>query len=129
MTYPSELAKHSPIRQVEDLVTEDGPNEPSHSHHAHGAQSHEHEWVETAELVIMVVRPKYVTPTAPTPEHACPIRRRVRRRAKKAFHVSWACAPGELFAGGAAGAVDAWRTTNLLGNVRRGLVDGLLRCC
>jgi hypothetical protein len=78
----------------------------------------------------MVVRPKYVTPTAPTPEQACPILRRVRRSAKKAFHVSWGCAPGELLAGGAAGAVDACRTVlNLLGVVRRGEMEGLLRCC
>ena len=65
----------------------------------------------------MVVRPKYVTPTAPTPEHACPMRRRVRRSAKKAFHVSWGWAPGELLAAGAGedcavvvvDEVEAWR--------------------
>ena len=53
----------------------------------------------------------------------------MRRRAKKAFHVSWGCAPGELLATGCAGAVDAWRTISLLGNVVREAVVGLLRCC
>lgn len=77
----------------------------------------------------MVVRPKYVTPTAPTPEQAWPILRRVRRRAKKAFHVSWGCAPGELLATGCAGAVDACRAIGLLGNVVREVGIGLLRCC
>lgn len=77
----------------------------------------------------MVVRPKYVTPTAPTPEQAWPILRRVRRRAKKAFHVSWGCAPGELLATGCAGAVDACRAIGLLGNVMREVRVRLLRCC
>jgi len=53
----------------------------------------------------------------------------VRRRAKKAFHVSWGCAPGELLATGCAGAVDACRAIGLLGNVVREVGIGLLRCC
>jgi hypothetical protein len=32
-----------------------------------------------------------VTPTAPTTEQPCPILRRVRRSAKKSFHVSCGC--------------------------------------
>lgn len=53
----------------------------------------------------------------------------MRRRAKKAFHVSWGCAPGELLATGCAGAVDACRAIGLLGNVVREVRVGLLRCC
>jgi hypothetical protein len=43
--------------------------------------------------------------------------------------VSWGCAPGELLATGCAGAVDAYRTINLLGNVVREAAVGLLRWC
>ena len=43
--------------------------------------------------------------------------------------MSCGCAPGELLTSGGVGAVDAYRTINLLGNVRRGVLDGLLRCC
>ncbi len=49
-TYPREFAKNTPVSQIEDLVTENRSNEPSHRHHTQGAQSHEHEWVETTEL-------------------------------------------------------------------------------
>lgn len=35
-----------------------------------------------------------MTATAPTPEHAWPIRRRVRRNAKKSFHVRRGCGVG-----------------------------------
>lgn len=50
VTYPREFAQHTPVSQIEDLVAENRPNEPSHSHHAQGAQSHEHEGVKTTEL-------------------------------------------------------------------------------
>lgn len=54
-----------------------------------------------------------MTPTALAPEHACPMRLRVRRSAKKSFHVS-AFEPGVV---GAAldgdGDVDALRTAGL----------------
>jgi hypothetical protein len=43
--------------------------------------------------------------------------------------VSWGCAPGELLATGCAGAVDAYRTINLLGNVVREAAVGLLCWC
>jgi hypothetical protein len=49
-TYPRKFAKNTPISQIEDLVAENRTNEPSHSHHAQGAQSHEHEGVETTKL-------------------------------------------------------------------------------
>lgn len=50
VTYPREFAQHTPVSQIEDLVAENRPNEPSHSHHAQGAQSHEHEGIEAAQL-------------------------------------------------------------------------------
>lgn len=49
-TYPCELGNHSPVRQIENLVAKDGTNEPPHAHHAQGAEAHEHEGVEAAEL-------------------------------------------------------------------------------
>lgn len=49
-TYPCELGNNSPVRQIEDLVAKDRTNEPPHAHHAQGAQAHEHEGVEAAEL-------------------------------------------------------------------------------
>jgi hypothetical protein len=49
-TYRSELCQHSSVRQTEDLVAEDGPNQPAHGHHAKRAQSHQHERVQAAQL-------------------------------------------------------------------------------
>ncbi len=43
--------------------------------------------------------------------------------------MSWGCAPGELLATGCAGAVDAYRTINLLENLVREAAVGLLHCC
>lgn len=48
--FPCEFAKYTPVSQIEDLVTKNGPNKPSHGHHTQGAQSHEHEGVKTTEL-------------------------------------------------------------------------------
>jgi hypothetical protein len=50
MTHRSELCQHSSVCQTEDLVAEDGPYQPSDSHHAKCAQSHQHERVQTTEL-------------------------------------------------------------------------------
>lgn len=62
---------------------------------------------------------------APTPEHACPILRRVRRSAKKSFHVSWVCADEAGLAadcdGVGDGDEDALRTAILAGKASRGL--------
>jgi len=49
-TYPCKFAKYTPVSQIEDLVTEDRPNKPSHGHHAQGTQSHKHERVKPTEL-------------------------------------------------------------------------------
>jgi hypothetical protein len=59
-----------------------------------------------------------VTPTAPTIEQPCPILRRVRRSAKKSFHVSFACDTGGTPVAGCDDADDAFRTRALLGKVR-----------
>jgi hypothetical protein len=59
-----------------------------------------------------------VTPTAPTMEQPCPIRRRVRRSAKKSFHVSCACDAGEAPAAGCEDADEAFRTRALREKVR-----------
>lgn len=49
-TYRSEFCQHSSICQAEELVAEDGPNQPSHGHHANRAQSHQHEGVQATKL-------------------------------------------------------------------------------
>jgi hypothetical protein len=50
MTYRRELCQYSSVCQTENLVAEDGPYQPSDSHHAKCAQSHQHERVQATEL-------------------------------------------------------------------------------
>lgn len=69
-----------------------------------------------------------MTPTAPTTEHPCPILRRVRRSAKKSFHVSWGCDVGGAPAADCDVADDAFRTGGLLRKVRR-VANGELCDC
>jgi hypothetical protein len=66
---------------------------------------------------------------APTPEHACPILRRVRRSAKKSFHVSWVCADEAGLAAGCEGDDDALRMATLAGKAIRGLYSGACAGC
>jgi hypothetical protein len=49
-THPPKLCNHAAVRQVEDLVTEDGANKPADGHHANGAHTHEHDRVKATEL-------------------------------------------------------------------------------
>lgn len=51
MAHPCELRQNASVRQVEDLIAEDGAYEPSSGQHAQRAQSHQHHGVETAELL------------------------------------------------------------------------------
>lgn len=51
MTYPRKLSNHTSIRQIEHLVAENRPNQPSRSQHANGTQSHQHHRVEAAKLL------------------------------------------------------------------------------
>lgn len=69
-----------------------------------------------------------MTPTAPTTEHPCPILRRVRRSAKKSFHVSWGCEGGVAPAADCEVADDAFRTDILLGKARRAPNGELCDC-
>jgi hypothetical protein len=78
-------------------------------------------------LFIIVVSPLYVTAIAPTPEHACPILRRVRRRVKKSFHVRRGCAGrAESPEADCEGAEDAFRTAMVL---RKGVETGEVCGC
>jgi hypothetical protein len=67
-----------------------------------------------------------VTATAPITEHPWPIRRRVRRSAKKSFHVSCGGAVGAVPDGGCDEADVAFRTMILLGKEPR--MAGKARC-
>jgi hypothetical protein len=69
-----------------------------------------------------------VTPTAPTTEHPCPILRRVRRRAKKSFHVSCGCDVGGAPLVTCEDADVAFRTMILLGKVRRVAIELVCDC-
>jgi hypothetical protein len=69
-----------------------------------------------------------VTPTAPTMEHPCPIRRRVRRSAKKSFHVSCGCEIGGPPAAGCEDADDAFRIAILLAKPCRAAAGELCDC-
>lgn len=64
-----------------------------------------------------------MTPTAPTTEQPCPILRRVRRSAKKSFHVSFGCDADGAPPVACEDADVAFRTTNLLRKVRCAAIE------